>query len=168
MSPCNKIELHDYVDLEFHRSVLAVQPHPSSEEHRRRLLRLQAVRSVQIAALAEFTTADELVAGLIANAKSGALDEPDGDALFLGLPTLLQAMPGVRAKAIELGLTLDSDEAAVEPIPIRSDKGTQCLSDRDRMEALTERQERLLDEAIEESFPASDPVSIPKLELEAE
>ena len=62
----------------------------------------------------------------------------------------------------------DDREDETEPLPIEQSSGGQANADlaaasapgeRKAGEDMEERQEQLIDEAVEESFPASDPVS---------
>ncbi|MGV7030710.1 hemerythrin domain-containing protein [Methylobacterium symbioticum] len=53
----------------------------------------------------------------------------------------------------------DRHRGAGQPVPAKRADGAAPQPPRERGEDLRERQERLLDEAIEETFPASDPIA---------
>lgn len=58
--------------------------------------------------------------------------------------------------------TRDTPTPSKKPMQDKADKAVETL-DRDKNKEKDDHQEDLLDEAIEESFPASDPVSVKRI-----
>jgi hypothetical protein len=148
-----RAELLEFADQLFHRSVLAVEPHPDSEEHRRRLIKLVQARRSESQRLARFRSAEALATAFLTRLWSGAHDEADLDAAFLGLPSYADLAEAFRAKAESLGVcglrAREDASFATAPGPLEA-----------ALERSSERQDRLLEEGLNETFPASDPVSI--------
>jgi hypothetical protein len=147
-----RAELLDFADQLFHKSVLAVEPHPDSEEHRRRLIKLVQARRGECQRLASFRSAEALAAGFLTRLWSGGHDEADRDAAFLGLPGYADLADAFRTKAESLGICglRVSEKASFAP----------AAESPEAAEQPRERQERLLEEGLNETFPASDPVSV--------
>ena len=150
MKMTSREELLEYADREFHRSVLQVQPNTASEEHRSRLISLQRSRKDEMDILRGCETVEAVASTFVIRAQSGEQDETSSDAKFLGIPTLFESLKNFRARVLELRVA--SGAAVAAPIDAPSSGDTAA--------AREARQDFLLDEGIEETFPASDPVSV--------
>jgi hypothetical protein len=148
-----RAELLEFADQLFHKSVLAVEPHPDSEEHRRRLIKLVQARRGESQRLARFRSAEALATAFLTRLWSGGHDEADRDAIFLGLPSYADLADAFRAKAERLGV---SGLRAREEASFTPESGPPAVA----LERSMERQEWLLEEGPDETFPASDPVSV--------
>ena len=142
-------ELLNLLEAELHAPAMAAEPHPLSEEHRRRLVNAQTAIRQEIERLRRSPSAETLALTLIGRLDAGALDELDADIRFLGFRSLSDLAHEVARRAKAAGIPCQS------PAPRQAQMGAGSSSGQDR-----QHQESLLDEGIEETFPASDPVSI--------
>jgi hypothetical protein len=153
-----RADLLMFLDEELHQPLMAAEPHPLSEEHRRRLLNAQEAIRAEMALLAELETAEEVALTLLGRIDTGDLDRLDADARFLGFRSVQDLGRELAARAQAAGI----DCQAPPPRPRIYDDGLGA-EDR-RAQTPEEHQDLLLDEGIEETFPASDPVSVPKVD----
>ena len=164
-----KRELLNYIDQELHRSVMAAQPNRSSGDHRRRLNDLQIVRRREIELLQRCVSAQDVATTFLTRAESGALDEGNHDAQDLGLPTILEMLDAIRLKARALGLHCDDrrvvafSSAQMTHAKRLHEPAEHAPGDLKDGDDLIVRQSALLDEGVEESFPASDSVSVHRI-----
>ncbi len=163
-------ELLEYIDQLIHRSVMMVEPHKTSGDHRRRLNALQTLRRNEVALLTECLSAQDVVSTYLDRAHSGAHEDSEHNAQALGLPTMDELLDEIRGKATTLGLHCDSHLAGVSPSSTHNvhperlhEPAEHVPKDWIAGDDMFERQNVLLDEAIEESFPASDPISVKRL-----
>ena len=165
-----RTEILGYIDERLHRAVMLAEPHRTSEDHRHRLVALQAARLSELRRLQRCESAQEVASSFLERARSGALNEVELNAEVLGLPTMLQIVSDVRARARQLGLLSDEPLAAEASIEGARSGGLYEAAQPapgglERCDDPRERQNLLLDEALEESFPASDSPSVIRLSL---
>jgi hypothetical protein len=153
-----RADLLVFLDEELHRPLMAAEPHPFSEEHRRRLLAAQEAVRAEMARLGELETAEEVALTLLERIEAGELDALDEDAQFLGFRSIDDLGRELAEKSKAAGIDCKAPTARARLHP--GSLGPEAQS-------LRERQERLLDEGIEETFPASDPVSVSEVKDEA-
>lgn len=155
MSAGVRDELLEFIEDELHRPMLEAQPHPLSEEHRRRLRDVQEAIGAEMALLRSRKSAEGVVATLQGRIEAGELDGFDDDAGFLGFRLLSDLLHDLIERAEAAGVNCGALTAAEPPLPV--ERMTVAASKRDRQEAR-------LDEGIEETFPASDPVAAHRID----
>jgi hypothetical protein len=151
-----RADLLVFLDEELHRPLMAAEPHPFSEEHRRRLLNAQETVRAEMARIGVLETAEEVALTLLARIEAGELDALDADAQFLGFRSIDDLGRELAVKAKAAGIDCQAPIA-------RTRRDLHELEHR-RAQSWWDHQERLLDEGIEETFPASDPVSISEVD----
>jgi hypothetical protein len=125
---------------------MKIEPHPMIEEHRRRLLRAQEMIGAEMALLEARQTAEEVALTLLARIDAGHLDELDADARYLGLRSLEELAREFVEMACAGGVQCEAPSGARFQRARGSSKARDAKA----------HQDELLDEAIEETFPASD------------
>jgi hypothetical protein len=155
-----KADLLAFLDEELHQPLLAAEPHPLSEEHRRRLVNAQEAVHAEIELLQACATAEEVALTLLGRIEAGALDDLDADARFLGFRSIEDLGRELAERAQAVGI--DCQAPSARPRADHSGLGEA----KRQAQTVQERQDLLLDEGIGETFPASDPVSVstPKID----
>jgi hypothetical protein len=157
----NRKEFLDFADQLLHRSLLLIEPHPQSGEHRRRLLNLVNARRKEMQALGRSKSSESIATAIIDHISTRSLADSDEHARFLGLPTYLDHATALREKAASLGIQVSEHEwdrvlkGGEDATAIPPSAGKQNLTASRR-----KRQEDLLEEGLNETFPASDPISV--------
>jgi hypothetical protein len=137
------------MEAELHAPAMATEPHPLSEEHRRRLVNAQTAIRQEIEALKKSPSGEALAVALIRRLDAGALDQLEADIRFLGFRSLSDLAHEMARRTKAAGIPCQG------PVRREAQMGAGSGSGQDQ-----QHQESLLDEGIEETFPASDPVSI--------
>lgn len=146
-----RAELLAFLEAELHRPILIAEPHPLWEEQRRRLASAREAITAEMELLKACGTGEELALVLLDRIATGALDGLEADIRFLGFRSIGDLGRELAERAQADGVSCEAPSARPQPDEL------QALSAR-------EHQDRLLDEAIEETFPASDPVSVPRVD----
>lgn len=147
-----RADILTFLDEQLHQPLMAAEPHPLSEEHRLRLVNAQEAVREEMALLGQLATADEMILTLMNRIETGALDAFDEDIRFLGFRSLEDLGRELAERAQAAGI-------ACQAAPARPKAVENGLSQADQPRE-KEHQDLLLDEGIEETFPASDPVSV--------
>jgi hypothetical protein len=145
-----KADLLAFLDAELHQPLLTAEPHPLSEKHRRHLVNAQGAISTEMERLQACESGEDVALTFLSRIESGDLDAFDEDVRYLGFRSIK-----------DLGREL-ADRAQAAGIDFRA-RPTADHGRPHEPQTVQEHQDRLLDEGIEETFPASDPVSVPKV-----
>lgn len=150
-----KANLLAFLDAELHQPLLTSEPHPLSEERRRHQVNAQGAISAEMERLQACETGEDVARMVLSRIESGALDEFDEDLRYLGFRSIKDFGRELAERVGAAGIEFRAPS-------MRSKADDSSTRETDRQ--LLDHQDRLLDEGIEETFPASDPVSVPKVD----